>query len=94
MHTPGPWRIRPTIPQPDDEGIWCAIVAADTSTVADVHESFDLDSEGDATLIAAAPDLLEAAKDCLSIVGEDPQWGAAVTISALLRAAIEKAEGR
>lgn len=61
-HTPGPWKIRPIIPDPDDGvSIECAIVAADTSTVATVHEDFDADAPNNACLIAAAPDLLEAA---------------------------------
>lgn len=86
--TPGPWRfaIRTSYPNGHVNGIWGAngeeIVVTDSGyyppTIADAH------------LIAAAPELLAAAKDVLTWLSPD------ISVVALkdLRAAIAKAEGK
>ena len=67
-HTPGPWRANfayriPTIVQVADEDI----------EIADVHEwlpQFTEERNANARLIAAAPQLLEALEDCVSLLHE------------------------
>jgi len=89
QHTPGPWLNGPQCqPLPCDIGDWDAIASPDDpdATIALVSRP------SDAHLIAAAPDLLEAAS--LAVVayreGDDDDMDAAI---AALNAAIAKAKG-
>lgn len=79
-HTPGPWEHWPdAVP----EGITqITVYQEETGTrVATVFER-----KGNACLIAAAPDLLQAAKASIRYLDDRPEFEA-------LRAAIAKAEG-
>lgn len=101
-HTPGPWEAQ--FPDPESgmammEGP--IILGSEGQPVAEVL-SVDLDDEpegkfatGDAYLIAAAPDLLEACQDLLSILDAHPTARIG-NIAAICRAeaAIARAEGR
>lgn len=95
--TPGPWEIVP----PDIEGwheygfnIWADAIADEDATLC-----HDIYSEADARLIAAAPDLLEAAEKVWDARGEFFDGGNVKYYSPLaqsllaLRDAIKKAEG-
>jgi hypothetical protein len=84
-HTPGPWRW---FNYPDGRklltGRDCAVIhCADAPMTCDPP---------DASLIAAAPDLLDALKDCVAAFGGRSANPDAIPASAL--AAIAKAEGR
>lgn len=92
-HTPGPWRVGDaggTVFGPKGTGSFPEVVA----TVMTTHGR----KKANARLIAAAPDLLEALHDCLTIVqdeyDEDPEpeeltsWKRAIDAA---RAAIAKA---
>jgi len=96
QHTPGPWSVNPKaalIDAPDGESIcllrWPTTVRTEVETKAN------------ATLIAAAPDLLEALEACLKIIGrpnDDPNmlWASDDEINSAVRlavAAIKKAKG-
>lgn len=85
-HTPGEWRVT--------KGYRGSITVRDASgaPIAEVWRTGEQRDEGDARLIATAPDLLAAciaAADMLD-VAEFPEGAATV---ALVRAAIAKAEG-
>jgi hypothetical protein len=94
-HTPGPWQavqIR--------DGLWHVINDPHRVPIAVVDHSRDghpptrKQAEDDARLIAAAPDLLHAAKLALTIIeGLEHQTSESIDGN-LLRAAIAKAEGR
>ena len=92
-HTPGPWRlelledrsIKHLCPVgPDDMSI-LTIVEHDGKPFAAIYE------DADASLIAAAPDLLQEAKTLLATIDS---WGGTVNEQHLagLRAATQKAE--
>ena len=92
-HTPGPWWVDETFT------IWTgglAIAYADGSHVAHTTRGFegpDGEAYANARLIAAAPDLLEALKDVLSIIRTVcPEYEEA-TMCANARAAIFAVEG-
>lgn len=79
-HTPGPWHI--------DDASYGQIVCSRTSDVAVVRNTGGLPHHGNARLIAAAPELLEALKAVLLIADRKHDAFDAA------RAAITKAEGR
>lgn len=86
-HTPGPWKYV------QDEGgrySFNSVVAADGTVVIrnGDYDEYNACTEADAKLIAAAPELLEAAKRCLAIT--DNGGG----VYRALETAIAKAEGR
>lgn len=87
-HTPGPWRVYPagsSVPHYDV----CPRVVADKPSGRCAHED---PSDADAALIAAAPDLLQAAQDALAWI--DPTLNEhAQGVVDDLRAAIAKARG-
>lgn len=59
-HTPGPWKFTASSPE---EGFECFWIEADDefrSSIGDVHGPQNNEGYANATLIAAAPDLLEA----------------------------------
>lgn len=83
-HTPGPWAVCETI----CKGNRVLGVTVDDGKsgfpIAELSNTSGRD-RADAHLIAAAPDLLAACKDCMENRGD---WGAAMA------AALAKAEGR
>jgi hypothetical protein len=96
-HTPGPWhigrRLRATIEGEEHATLFDSIevpaVAGGGIALVPAHH------EADSLLIAAGPDLLEAARAALSRFNEDRCDGYHEQHPAtLLRAAIAKAEGR
>lgn len=97
-HTPGPW-LRDA-----SSGMKCDVRAANGRNVALCwglaanHESnykvrYRAECDANAHLIAAAPDLLEAAQAAWNCIGELPPTQARVEVAQLLQAAIEKAIG-
>lgn len=92
MHTPGPWQIA--------KGESKAILAPSPSGKPDRYiqviyfngENYSYQSDGDAALIAAAPEMLAALKACVEMYGdENPEddW----TAMKKARAAISRASG-
>lgn len=83
-YTPGPWTWR--------NPVWLAAGDRGSGVSVLYHDADWPLSDGDASLIEAAPDLLEAAKGALGwlemIEGDDVE-----AAEKLLRAAIERAEG-
>jgi hypothetical protein len=87
-HTPGPWRVI---------GLGYAIYQVEKHTETASFSSFSEQSEANARLIAAAPDLLEALQGLLTDIveyqtinnlgGENNHW------QVIARAAIAKATG-
>jgi len=63
-HTPGPWRVDYAMGIRGADNVPLAYVLSDSSSTP----------TPDARLIAAAPELLEALRECLSIIGKDPRW--------------------
>lgn len=95
-HTPGPWHI--------DDASYGQIVCSRTSDVAVVRNTGGLPHHGNARLIAAAPELLEALRDALAAMEHmgDVMNGMDIVTDedeahfpafAKARAAIAKAEG-
>jgi len=88
-HTPAPWKA---IPDSNSDNNWI-VVSEDYGTI--VHRNcypnskVDKNVEGDARLIAAAPELLEALENSLAII---TSFGDADIIKQV-RAAIAKAKG-
>lgn len=91
-HTPGPWKY---------DGMWSLVMAGKYEIAAihaarfaeDTKKRKRLDeSQANARLIAAAPDLLEACKEALLWI-ETPTRPWAATAD-LIRAAIQKAESQ
>ena len=82
-HTPGPWTVRAT-PESSNQDF---IVCAGRHQIAPVQYSEN--SEADATLIAAAPDLLAALRSLLDALPSATTHPAIKTA----RAAIAKVEG-
>ena len=98
-HTPGPWRIIRGSEYTDDveDTAILSIEAANGRNVYYTDSGFFVPCEADATLIAAAPDLLAACEEAETAIyrlnGSDdlPGWISGVVVN--LRAAIEKARG-
>lgn len=106
--TPGPWAVRegfrdgdwevyPTRGGPPDFGDWADLA----NVTGDYGDDGGDEGRANAHLIAAAPDLLAVAKECIDLVklaeslcgcrgDDDYVWG----IQERLNAAIAKAEGR
>src|ERR1700755_2755817 len=106
-HTPGPWTYRN---EADREEVWIGVAGQSIGmmVIATVQYGFtppaNLQQQANARLIAAAPDLLEAAKEWLRLHEQGMKsreaavemWGSGKVPRAMesLRAAITKAEGR
>lgn len=87
--TPGPWRIRENARHSPDE---CDLsICGDIWVLADINGPQYAHQEANARLIAAAPELLEALEEWLT-VGNDMKARKAVRSKA--RAAIAKARGQ
>ena len=95
-HTPGPWETR----EHSDGSHWFV----DYQQGGEGYTLVDELSEGDARLIAAAPELLEACYQALAAMrdlaeqaGDVPEWntgGDAYEACNAIRAAIARAEGK
>ncbi len=98
-HTPGPWSVGGRIETSDDD-VFRRVGIGDIDNMSDLFLVLEKDDNNNLTpeialanarLIAAAPDLLEAAKAAMdapvSIHRNEKVWG-------MLVAAIAKAEGR
>jgi hypothetical protein len=96
-HTPGPWRTHAWGDLPNSPDVNYEILSGDDTAIASIDLAFD-DDTGDpkveademaanARLIAAAPDLLAAAK--LVLEAGDQEY-----VKFIVRDAISKAEGR
>ena len=94
-HTPGPWAVNPfrtTVDACDDEGPLpiCKLLWPTNRRSED-------ETEANARLIAAAPELLEALQELMDeqngppLIRDAPAWEAAMSKA---RAAIAKVEGR
>jgi hypothetical protein len=94
-YTPGPWSViegESNCTHPDDECYGC-VDGPDDFTICDVFADTDelkVAAPSNARLIAAAPDLLEAAKAALN----DRMYKEWPGVADLLIAAITKAEGQ
>lgn len=96
-HTPVPWRLVPS-----DDAPWPDIEVAPNRRIRVEGRTRD-EAEANAHLVVAAPDLLEALEQCLSVlthpvVGtylhDDPDWYHALDLAAnAARAALAKARG-
>ena len=90
-HTPGPWRARP-FGRIGDDGPSSFAIGPDGNPLAETF-SFDEQAGNDATLMAAAPDLLKVAQSII-YVHEHSGSNAAFVLRGLVedaRAAIAKA---
>ena len=83
-HTPGPWVVR-HVPERYNASTYCIDWSAHQEEVAEI-----VHGEANARLIAAAPDLLAAAKGLLGLAERHGWLHVAVDAA---RAAIAKAEG-
>lgn len=93
-HTPGPWRSNTAF----DTKYLKHVCQGDSNVVARVNGGGVAEETAiaDARLIAAAPELLEAAKRMVAYVGENAirEFAEAGNPAHLLIAAIAKAEGK
>jgi len=85
-HTPAPWKFK-------DTGASAKIISADGGTIATIivtSKGTPEEKKANARLIAAAPELLEAAQkaldDCVDLIGTEAGYA--------LEAAIAKATGK
>jgi hypothetical protein len=94
-HTPGPWTVKelgghPGYPDWTDYAVRCKGTNVHLATVGNVDRYYERNNLANARLIAAAPDLLEAARDALAVAERTSDGSAAWIIA--LRAAIAAAE--
>lgn len=90
-HTPGPWK-----PVESHTGDWYIAQANDDGAIGEVYADAggSEDAEANARLIAAAPELLEAAKEIVRTgLGDEAMHGDQREAVALIIAAIAKATG-
>lgn len=92
-HTPGPWTI-----DPPHDGNYPIREGPDGYLIATVWKDDSGFQEGDARLIAAAPDLIAACRAFVAWdVDEHPDEfheGRLESIARMIRAAVEKADGK
>ena len=86
-HTPGPWKVARQNPSPTT-GEWM-IAGAKPGYLAEVRDCGSGDVEANARLIAAAPDLLEAAESVIATWERGDLAGAVCALDE----AIAKAKG-
>jgi hypothetical protein len=90
-HTPGPWHVHTNIGRKGETGV-IADGAPCIIAIMGNQKEWPAETANNAQLIAAAPELLEALEEALSVMGEwgedgDPEWAEQA------RAAIAKAKG-
>ena len=87
-HTAGPWMLT-------DDGFIISGLSKGYITIADPHCSdLDIDeSEANAALIAAAPEMLEALRYCIKGYDNNPEWSH-VDALYMIGKAINKAENK
>jgi hypothetical protein len=96
-HTPGPWQaIIPSKRQKTDVTAMVATTAGPGSMAIDCTKSGTTRDEdaANARLIAAAPELLAALKDCFAYCERDMDGDEDSTLLKMASAAIAKAEGK
>jgi hypothetical protein len=90
-HTPGPWRVK------FDEIGFVDIYRAHDDTAGSLNNyavAESVQSDGDARLIAASPDLLTACESALALLtNPNAELGDADAVTAMLLTAIAKARG-
>lgn len=96
QHTPGPWKVVPSVPQEGSDCFW--IKAATPGTRGFTKEIASSDGyqheeerKANAALIAAAPELLEVLRGVKEVI-EYNEWKAPVTMMRIERA-LAKARG-
>jgi hypothetical protein len=92
-HTPGPWTVVGThVERHDGDGIYSRLAACHDTMICEEHGGTAL---ANARLIAAAPDLLVALEQCVSIIVRhaNATLGDGVVTLQVARAAIAKAQG-
>ena len=88
IHTPGPWKAV------HSEGLYWDVMADSSHFISPVAACYDpQNSEADAKLIAAAPEMLAALQDIKSFLSNS-QIPGAINAAARLERLIAKAEGR
>lgn len=93
-HTPGPWNILWVNVAKDPRDNSAASIETGTGSIIALNLAKKEHAEGNARLIAAAPDLLAACNRALTELAEPVMLHVALPrICAELRAAIAKAEG-
>lgn len=65
-HTPGPWKMHSNIGRKSEPGV-IADAAPCIIAIMGNHKEWPVEAEANARLIAAAPELLEALEDMLSL---------------------------
>ena len=97
-HTPGPWNVaRTQSTHSHPTRFWETLVESSDGLVAVGHGLTHQESDANAALVAAAPELLAALKTIAENSAEENEWDAVEKLHAnetLARAAIAKAEGR
>jgi hypothetical protein len=79
QHTPGPWHVEPVCGEDEQQfwsddwngKVWCV---CHPRTECDASTVVPWINEGDARLIAAAPELLEACSDWIEWLKPDAPW--------------------
>jgi hypothetical protein len=102
-HTPGPWSVQASekafcweINHVPDRGLWSAVAEVGANALGSRKVAAQ-EAEGNARLAAAAPELLDAARIALAMMGGDddgPDDDDMFDVWQKVRAAIAKAEGR
>ncbi len=88
-HTPGPWKV-----DDRDAGYAACVKSSGNHMLADIWPCGTIeDSLANAQLIAAAPDMLEAIRECLKCLFLFEEFDP-VKANDILTWALEKAEGR
>lgn len=95
-HTPGPWYA---VRIAQSNGFWYIDTDPDGENAGDIATIYNGDERaGNLNLIAAAPDLLAALRECALVLGDLPSTNLVGTRTRnafyIARAAIAKAEGR
>lgn len=96
-HTAGPWKVGDRIHDYERDYYWCVTVFADNAdsgnkVPAEVFAKDREQARANATLIASAPELLEACKQMVAVWGVG--YDVAMQAKKQMEEAIAKAEGR
>ena len=92
-HTPGPWKVKIAVLNPRDPMFYKADVLCGGIRIAQVAGVGEENSNANARLISAAPELLQACKDVLErLTDNDAIKLIGYNYTVILSAAISKAE--